>query len=335
MAAAELPLGGLFIALRAHGLPLGIDDYLAALQALRAGFGVGTHQDLELLCLTLWAKSASDARLVRQLLAKQLRRPAHDHYSSPPQGGGTPPPVAEVPPAVELSKVGPTPPPGPDLLDVRLAATEDPVQVAQAIRQEVVDDDPAGALARIVAGEYFPVTRRQMKQSWCRLRRPVREGPRVELDVAGTAVRAAYDGVLVEPLLVPRRTNVAQLVLLIDQDGSMVPFHALSRQLVETARRGGRLADTGTYYFHDCPLSHLYTDPARTQGRPVGEALTEAGARAVVLVVSDAGAARGRLDLRRVESTERFLRRHAWLNPMPNERWAGTTPVNWRGSCRC
>jgi uncharacterized protein with von Willebrand factor type A (vWA) domain len=30
--------------------------------------------------------------------------------------------------------------------------------------------------------DYFPVTRRQMKQSWRYLRRPVREGPLEELD---------------------------------------------------------------------------------------------------------------------------------------------------------
>jgi hypothetical protein len=56
------------------------------------------------------------------------------------------------------------------------------------------------------------------------------------------------------------------------------------------------------------------------------------GERAVVLIVSDAGAARGSFESERVERTQVFLnqlkrsvRRYAWLNPMPNHRWKGTT----------
>ncbi len=54
--------------------------------------------------------------------------------------------------------------------------------------------------------------------------------------------------------------------------------------------------------------------------------------RTVVMVLSDAGAARGSYNERRIEQTERFLehlRQHvrfiAWLNPMPRARWMGTT----------
>jgi uncharacterized protein with von Willebrand factor type A (vWA) domain len=52
----------------------------------------------------------------------------------------------------------------------------------------------------------------------------------------------------------------------------------------------------------------------------------------VVLIFSDAGAARGGLNFKRVSLTIAFLRRlkqHVryvtWVNPMPKTRWAGTT----------
>jgi uncharacterized protein with von Willebrand factor type A (vWA) domain len=180
--------------------------------------------------------------------------------------------------------------------------------------------------------EYFPVTRRQMKQSWRYLRRPAREGPPEELDVRATIEKIGRDGILLEPVLVPLRSNRAELVLLMDQDGSMVPFHALLRQLITTARRGGRLGQADVYYFHDYPDSYLYCDPARLEAQPIPDVLAVIGERAAVLIISDAGAARGNFDSERVERTEGFIqqlkqsvRLYAWLNPMPNTRWPGTT----------
>lgn len=210
---------------------------------------------------------------------------------------------------------------------------DEPAQVVQAIRRAGAHDDLEMRRPRFsLLTEYFPVTRRQMKQSWRHLRRPVREGPPEELDVVATVEKIGREAILLEPVLVPRRSNRAELVLLIDQDGSMVPFHALSRQLVETARRGGRLGQAGVYYFHDYPDGYLYRDLARVEAHPIPEALATIGERAAVLVVSDAGAARGNFDPERVEQTQLFIqqikgfvRRYAWLNPMPNKRWPGTT----------
>ncbi|MFN8397092.1 MAG: VWA domain-containing protein, partial [Bacteroidia bacterium] len=54
--------------------------------------------------------------------------------------------------------------------------------------------------------------------------------------------------------------------------------------------------------------------------------------RSLVVVLSDAGAARGNMDRHRIRETGEFLRRLrlrcrrvAWLNPLPSVRWAGTS----------
>lgn len=123
MPAAKLPLEELFRALRAHGLPLGVDDYLAALAALRAGFGVGTSADLERLCQTLWAKSASDVRLLRRFLGELLSPPAP---TLPAPSEGVRPPTtapAEAPPP-EASPPGPGPLPGATVSELRVTAAE-------------------------------------------------------------------------------------------------------------------------------------------------------------------------------------------------------------------
>lgn len=209
--------------------------------------------------------------------------------------------------------------------------TQDEIQVAQALLQ--VSHVPDRARDRFLRGDYLPVTQRQMKQSWRHLRRMIREGLPTELDVAATVRQIAQDGILLHPVLVPPRINRTELILLIDQGGSMVPFQALAQRLVATAQRGGRLGRTGVYYFHNCPMDYLYHDPFDQQWDLVADRLAQFRRdRTVVLIFSDAGAARGGLHWQRVGWTLAFLRRLrrrvryvAWLNPMPQERWAGTT----------
>ena len=64
---------------------------------------------------------------------------------------------------------------------------------------------------------------------------------------------------------------------------------------------------------------------------PIEQALKK-NEHCALLIVSDAGAARGRFDRKRLVNTRKFVEQvgtywHpiAWLNPMPTSRWAGTT----------
>jgi uncharacterized protein len=185
----------------------------------------------------------------------------------------------------------------------------------------------------VLSGDYLPITQWQMKQSWRHLRRMVREGIATELDLDRTVSQIASKGILLEPVLAPRKVNRTELILLIDRDGSMVAFHALADRLIETALMGGRLGKAGTYYFKNCPVGYLYHDRVHSNSEPVAELLAKLQRdRTVVLIFSDAGAARGGLNSDRIKLTMTFLRQlqaHvryvAWLNPMPKSRWVGTT----------
>ncbi|MFB2837805.1 hypothetical protein [Floridanema evergladense] len=210
---------------------------------------------------------------------------------------------------------------------------QDEVQVAQAVRQVTSSDSEIIKDRFFLAGEYFPVTQRQMKQSWRYLRRMVREGVATELDVEATVNQIGSQGILLEPVIVPRRVNRTELLLLIDRDGSMVPFHSLSHRLVETASRGGRLGKAGIYYFHNCLGEYLYHDPNHQEAELVQDVLSRLRPdRTAVLIFSDAGAARGGFSEERIAFTEEFLKQLkqrvryiAWLNPMPRSRWSNTT----------
>jgi uncharacterized protein with von Willebrand factor type A (vWA) domain len=205
----------------------------------------------------------------------------------------------------------------------------DEIQVTKAIRQS---DDQLSELFPLIVND-LPVTHRQMKQGWRYLRQFSREGPPIELDMEATIQQVAQHGVLLNPVLVPRRTNRIELLLLIDRDGSMVPFHHLSQELADTALRGGRFSRVRVYYFHNCPDKYLYRDRYHLEAELIDDCLSNLPKdRTVCLIFSDAGAARGGFSSRRRRLTKFFLkelrqyvRYITWLNPVPRDRWETTT----------
>lgn len=347
----RLPLFEIFNSLRQrHGFPLGIEEYLIVVRSLQGGFGLHSRMDLEQLCCTLWSKSLAESRVIHKLFEQMWVRlednhktrltdnSQHDgtldsqeeieHKSDPKDGGAEHNRTKDIQ-SERPSDTTATPQLG-ESPAVSIEADE-PVQVAKAIRNRQQDSylkRPRYGLLN----DYFPVTKRQMKQSWRYLRRLVREGVPTELDVEQTATKMEREGFLLEPVLIPPRINRTDLVLKIDREGSMVPFHALSRQLLETATRGGRLRQTSVYYFHNYVDEYVYQHPALIDALHLDEMLAETGERAAVLIISDAGAARGGFNKVRVEQSQEWIEQLqksvkyvAWLNPMPRESWGDTT----------
>lgn len=191
----------------------------------------------------------------------------------------------------------------------------------------------ASSMEEVSLFEFLPVSRRKMVYAWRRLRRPVADGPADVLDVAATVDRAARQGFYLAPVYGRRKRNHARLLLLLDHGGSMVPFHRLTRELAETAAAESDFESVDVYYFHNVPGGVLYLDPFRTRGVPMARVLGECTNDTGALIVSDAGAARRtELVVRRLAETVAFLGqmqahmvRLAWLNPLPPERWRGST----------
>lgn len=355
---------------RVADLPLGVADYQLMLRALQRGHGRNTPQDphaLRRLCHLVWANSPIEQAIInayfdRTVTTSTLAAPPDappptdtavptaepDEETPPPQpkpklSEPTPPPLqgeAARPSTPARRKLPPVPATSPG--DLLLDAT--PALLVQTEDREV-------ALQQyLLVNEYLPVTRRQMKQSWRYLRRPRREGPPVELDIEATIAKISQDGFFLTPALRPRRVNKAGLLLLIDQEGSMAPFHVLARRLQETAVEAGKLGRTDIYYFHDCPpplrgaplptaanpyrQHQLYRHEQLRAARPATEIVADFyGLETSALIFSDAGAARGDWDETRIEHTALFLyqlktlgiEHIAWVNPMPEERWANTS----------
>ena len=330
MIVQDPPLLELFIRLREADLPLGIDDYQLMLRALQAGFGIADRNALVRLCRALWVKSADDGHIFdyhfEQVMAEQVISQIPSQSSQVPKELMPKSLIARSSSEHRTSDSVATLTPEP------LLKVEDDVRAAQVMSQAAGKDENAYS-QYLQTDEYLPVTRRQMKQSWRHLRRIIRQGPPEELDVDATVKVIGQQGIFLDPVLVPRRVNHAEILLLIDQGGSMVPFNVLSHRLVETALRGGRLGKAGIYYFHNCPLEYLYRDPAHSSAESI-KSIVESSyqEQAGVLIFSDAGAARGGFNLERCDLTKEFLKQLrqrfryiVWLNPVPGKRWGGTT----------
>ena len=319
---AELVLRGVFSHLVERGFPLGVRDYLDALRALQGGHGGYTRTRLLWLCRTLWARSESEARAIA-LLFDQLPLPTGDEVAAA-QGEEAPlPPPREPAPAA-----------------ARTEAPE-PVNGEDAPPLAVTFDTAAGggtglprARAEPASGELFILTPRPVLPlrslviAWRRFRAAQRTGPAVELDLEATVAAKCRTGLLTAPTLLPARRNQARVVVLVDASRSMQPWGDLGQMLHDSLRQS-QLGAWGLRFFDNVP-DVLYGDARLSAPEPV-ERVLRAHAGSALLVVSDAGAARGGGGAERVEGTRGFLRTvqprwrpAAWLNPMPRARWKGT-----------
>ena len=339
----------LFSQLRRRQFPLGSDDFQALRQALRAGFGWSSREDLRDLCCTLWAKSRREKEIV-EVLYDQFGVP--EWSSTMPESGS--PPV--TPPLPDFDDQGPI---IPGLEPLPFENGERPAGGLPSISFEKVElpNYP------LVLAPQFPLAYRQVAQAWRRLRQPVRQGAPTELDVEATVERRCRLGIISDVVLVPRRRNTARLLLLVDRRGSMLPFHHFADEVCAAIQQAGNLENVARYYFHDAPargadeavlapLSNqlfpvldtilpeipplsagsLYNDPRLLSPQALDKVLETHAEGAAVVLLSDAGAARGYYDLVRLLNTVAFLKalriyttRYVWLNPLPRARWANST----------
>jgi uncharacterized protein with von Willebrand factor type A (vWA) domain len=348
----------LFQQLRRRGLPLGPDEFEAFRHALRAGFGWSSRKELRDVCAALWAKSPEEVALVAALFDQHVVVDwTLDPVPAAPQpeqdmGGKDESPDSRMDGINELESADITP----------AVAEETALTPALAptgrLPPLTLSEMPSLPYRHVFLPQY-PVNLRTAVQTWRRLRWAVREGPATELDVEATVQRRSRVGTVTPPILRPRRLNRARLLLLVDRLGSMAPFHGYVDEVCEAIRQSGRLREVATFYFHDTPLEgadpailrnltggpfssldsilgdippltagELCSDRALSDPKPAPEVLAEHAQDAAVVIVSDAGAARGKYDLLRLLDTVAFLKglkgltgRIVWLNPLAPEAW--------------
>jgi uncharacterized protein len=310
----------LFQQLRQKGFNLGMDEYLAAIETVRQEY-ITTDEELHSVLQLLWCHSREE-RGQFQLLWHSLTLAESASIDSPPEreevSDRNPSEIVPETPIIESSfpEEEPVPQKTPEFAPLPLRA---PIQ---AIEPET----------RLELSSYFPIPRRNMVYSWRYLRHFIADGVRDALDVEATVNQAVRQGFYLAPVYRPRLVNHAHLLLLIDQEGSMTPFHRFSRELVETAQYESNIARVEVFYFHNFLADSVYCDSYLTEPIAFSSVLTECERDTSILIVSDAGAARGDRRLSRIQATAEFLfplkqsyPLLAWLNPLPESRWRSTS----------
>lgn len=385
MATKDSVLWILFEQLRRRRFPLGPDDYQALQQALRAGFGWSSRQALCELCCALWAKSYQEQEILVALFDQldlpdwELPQPVIS-FSSPsistPSVGGSSRREESGRGVIRriyrfmvlqiwtyvVDK----------LQELRhlwrrkgdqegeLAPT---TQVYKGLPPIRLDKDMELPKRPFVFVPQFPLSYREIAQAWRRLRRPIRSGPLMDLDVEATVERHCRLGIASPMVLMPRRRNTARLILLVDRQGSMAPFHRFIENVCTAIQQAGKLENAALYYFHDVPAEgadrtvlnsiadklfpaldtvlpqitplttgYVYDDRELLSPIPQADVLKEHASGAAIVVISDAGAAHGRYDTLRLLDTAAFLKtlhtytsQYVWLNPLPRDYWRNST----------
>ena len=102
---------------------------------------------------------------------------------------------------------------------------------------------------------------RNFKMALRRLRRFAREGAALELDLDRTINRTARNAGLLDLQLVPERHNTIKVLMLLDAGGSMDDHIVRVEELFSAAR--SEFQNMDVYYFHNCPYEYLWQDNRR------------------------------------------------------------------------
>ena len=326
----------IFEALRQRRVPLGMPDYLLALKMIyelaHPSDELSNPAQLEAikdLCRLFWAKSYEDLQLFDEMF--EIETSLYLQTKDEEQ-------LQNVPPSgTRLTFISPS-----NTSDLQIPPLKrqqkQPMIIPKAHSQPTMTRYSKISSYQQTVRHHLtprlPIDKRDMAGIWRQLRRPQREGPLAELDVQATTDALSRIGFL-QPVLQPRRRNQAKMVLLLDQGGSMEPFSLFTAALLDSIVRSGSLKQTHILYFHDCPENYVYTSPTFLGARNLEDIFVEHCHGSSILIVSDAGAARGHYDRARTSATKEFLDQlcqythlSAWLNPVPKIRWTGTTAWN-------
>jgi hypothetical protein len=326
----------LFLRLRRAGFQLGLGELLDAQRALAGGWPIATPDDVLVLARLLFCDSLNDIRDLERIWAEiQREQPQPPAPSEREQRKREETLRREHERAATIERAQELTPPTREL--------ERPVEPALAALPLLAPEPRPSMDEAHDLLHAMPLTRRTLTYAWRFLRRPVPDGPADVLDLPASVELAARRGFFLAPVLRRRTRNAAHLVLLIDQGGSMTPFHRLTRDIVDTARSSSGLDRVAVAYFRNVPAAEeeyngprppliVCADPHLTSRITLDELLAECDGETSLLVVSDAGAARGYRVRERIRRSQEFLGRLrersalvTWLNPLPEARWTGTS----------
>jgi uncharacterized protein len=331
------PYFDLFVAMQQKLQPLGIalgpEQYDWLCQALAQGFGwaswdgetLASWANLRRVCRVLWLKPCAHPEQAARVFNQTF-----DRYIDQYQGTFAPaePEAATLPGVAPLH--WPTIPPRRSPPSEAVPAGT--LKAVAAVQTGAADRGSSSPTSSYhFTAQDLPLQLTQVHYRWRSLRSAERSGAATEVDIAATVAQILRQGVMATVCLRPVMQHRAELLLLVDDNAAMVPFRLAIAPLSQAVQEGW-IAPAQIYRFTGYPDQYLY---AAQGGRPTAIATVLSRLhpnRTVLMVVSEAGAALGIVNGARIVGTQRFIERALpcvrqliWLNPLPSERWVGTS----------
>ena len=168
------------------------------------------------------------------------------------------------------------------------------------------------------------------------------EGEKTELDIDRTIDETCENAGILKIVYDKPRKNTVKLLLLIDSDGSMLPYSRLCNRLFQAVSKSNHFKDLKVYYFHNCIYDHLYNTPYCKRGdwTETNWVLGTLDSEYKVIFVGDAAMAPSELYRKGGNSViglwneelgidwlKKFKRRYKkqiWLNPIEKASWEWT-----------
>lgn len=328
-----LPLFELFQTLR-EPLSLQLEQYFLLLEAIQKGRGCRNINELKITCRLLWLKSVDseaekkfdnqfDLYFENYQERQSLNEEKSDEISAVSQKKSQE--TQEKSSDKKGSKLVSNKPIAPQRTQSQ-SSTRLPIAYQTAPPIDITESQQ-GYILKV---SDFPFLERQTRHSWLKLRQPLRKGQTPEIDIQATVQTIGRDGICLKPKYKSQRLNKTELLFLQDIDGSMIPFRPIIDRLFNTIEPKYFTA-VNRYYFRNCPRDFVYLQPKETEILSL-DSLPLKPEYTVLVIISDAGAARGGYNPMRVEMTkvllnklEPFVKALFWLNPIPSQRWSQTT----------
>ena len=147
------------------------------------------------------------------------------------------------------------------------------------------------------------------------------------MDIKKTIDSIPMQGKYIQPLFSYTTKQHQPTYILIDKGGSMASFDDMIMQFAAILKK--HFALTELFYFYNLPQDYLFQNITYTEGIAKQQFFKKCKSEQPnLIIISDAGAARGRFNDERIQLTKQFLEKlpkqgksTVWLNPMPQKRW--------------
>jgi len=351
----SLPLYPLFRQLQAYDRQLkhnalGMDVYFQLLDVLGQGYGIQNRADLYWYCKTIWLKPYHDEAKFKQLFDKYLDYLLISLKESKPiehegdeneaseknvvpedskneQQNSEEPDIIEPP---DPSNTQPAPVEKKKTTKKVALKFQSPTSQQEQFLETNLKNIEEKAFSKIfrLKGKYSTISPRKVKQSIRSLQIEKEGNIKKFIDLEATINQVAQNGYLKEVVLKAGTITNNKLSILVDVGGSMIGFQDLTELLTKTISTHTAQSDLPVLYFRNSPITKLYYSAGLTKSMSLSSFIKKF--HSSIIILSDAGAARGRYDQKRIEVTHQFLNKMTnfpmiWINPMPKNRWEETS----------